>query len=557
MFHVISDMDGVILDTERMVIDGWVLAAPEFGLTDIDFLKETCRRCIGTNYQKTKEIFMEAYGADFDYEACRQAADRKIHEMQEKTGIPVKRGAAELFSYLKEQGIAVGLASSTKRAAVEQELRAAGLFDYFDSFVGGDMVTHSKPHPEIYLAACGLLGVSPSDTYAIEDSYHGVSAAHAAGMKVLLVPDELPATEEIRGMCTGVFDDLLEVRDYFKGMIEEEKGMKEKEEAPQADKETVSVIPEDDYESVMREVVEPELVQCLTDGYCAVAPGISLHYQMFGRPDFRGTVVVSHGFTESALKFHEMAYYFLKAGFQVFLVDHRGHASSTHEIDDASTVYIREFEHYVTDLHEVILQKVLPQKGNKPLYLYAHSMGGAIASLYLGKHPDIFDKCVLNAPMIAPLTGKYAPWVANAMASAGILLGQGKKMPYMYKPYDEETDTFENSPDTSRPRFEYYKALRIKDSRLQTCSPSYRWVKNSLGVTKKILSDENCRAIQIPVLLFQADEDAFVVGSRQQEFVDKLPNARLVHMDNTKHEIYYSSDEVLQDYLNQILNFLR
>ena len=77
------------------------------------------------------------------------------------------------------------------------------------------MVEHSKPNPEIYLLACEEMGVKPEEAYAIEDSPNGIRAAHGAGMKALMVPDMIAPTEEIRSLCTGVFEDLLAVRDYL------------------------------------------------------------------------------------------------------------------------------------------------------------------------------------------------------------------------------------------------------------------------------------------------------------------------------------------------------
>ena len=96
-----------------------------------------------------------------------------------------------------------------------EQIAMAGIADYFQVVVGGDMVTHSKPNPEIYLIAGKELGVDPESTYAIEDSLNGIRSAYGAGMKALMVPDMIAPTEEIKGMCTGIFDDLLKVKEYL------------------------------------------------------------------------------------------------------------------------------------------------------------------------------------------------------------------------------------------------------------------------------------------------------------------------------------------------------
>ena len=94
---------------------------------------------------------------------------------------------------------------------------AAGLLEYFDGIVTGDMVTRSKPEPDIFLAACRLLGTAPERTYAVEDSYNGIRAAYAGGLRPVMVPDMLPATDEMRSLAEDVEDDLFGVIAYFAG----------------------------------------------------------------------------------------------------------------------------------------------------------------------------------------------------------------------------------------------------------------------------------------------------------------------------------------------------
>ena len=108
------------------------------------------------------------------------------------------------------------MASSTRLAVVEEELRQAGLYDYFQIVMGGDQLKRSKPEPDIYLMTCEKMGVQPRNAYAVEDSHNGIRSAYRAGMMPVMVPDLLPATEEMKEMSIAVFDDLLEVRDYFR-----------------------------------------------------------------------------------------------------------------------------------------------------------------------------------------------------------------------------------------------------------------------------------------------------------------------------------------------------
>lgn len=209
---VIFDMDGVIFDTEALLISCWKIIGEKYGLGEIE---EVCHRCTGTTSVETKRIVMEHFGDDFEYDKfCKEASALFRKKIKDK-GIPVKRGVRELLSYLKVNGYSIGLASSTRKQVIEEELQEAGLLSFFHVIVGGDMVEHSKPDPEIYQKACQQMGVRPSETYAVEDSFNGVRAASRAGMKVFMVPDLLEPDEEMRKLAMEVYPTLMGVLGHF------------------------------------------------------------------------------------------------------------------------------------------------------------------------------------------------------------------------------------------------------------------------------------------------------------------------------------------------------
>ena len=98
---------------------------------------------------------------------------------------------------------------------MERQIGEAGLSHYFDGIVGGDAVKISKPNPEIYLLACEQFGFEPGETFAIEDSFNGIRAARAAGMRPIMVPDMIPADDEMRELSEHICSDLKEVMVYF------------------------------------------------------------------------------------------------------------------------------------------------------------------------------------------------------------------------------------------------------------------------------------------------------------------------------------------------------
>ncbi|MBQ0166766.1 MAG: HAD family phosphatase [Treponema sp.] len=210
---VVFDMDGVIFDSERATFNCWVELAAKYGIPDIEI---PYRDCIGVNAARTREICLAYYGSDFPYEKYQAETSRMFHEKYDGGRLPLKPGVVELLSFLKEGGKKVALASSTKRERVMQLLSDADLLKFFDAVVCGDMVTHSKPHPEIFLKACQELGVESPDAYAIEDSYNGIRAAASGKLRALMVPDMLPATDEMHELAEDVLPSLVEVKEYLK-----------------------------------------------------------------------------------------------------------------------------------------------------------------------------------------------------------------------------------------------------------------------------------------------------------------------------------------------------
>ena len=213
---VVFDMDGIIFDSERLVIDCWKVVAEKYAIPDIE---EACNECLGVNSVETKDKFLKRYGQDFPYDAYKSEMSKIYHDNFDGGRLPMKIGVVELLEYIKECGLKVALASSTRSEVVTQQLKDAGILKYFQVIVGGDMVTRSKPQPDIFLKACEELGVAPQESFAIEDSYNGIRAAAAGHLRPLMVPDLMPPTSEMQDLSEGIFDTLLEVKGYLKEIL--------------------------------------------------------------------------------------------------------------------------------------------------------------------------------------------------------------------------------------------------------------------------------------------------------------------------------------------------
>ncbi len=209
---VVFDMDGVIFDSERATMKCWLELAEKY---DIKNIEEPYLACTGTTAQRTKEIMLEAYGDDFPYDVYAKEASTMYHEKYDGGRLPMKSGVHVILDFLKYENKKIALASSTRRQTVVNQLRDAGILEYFDEIVTGDMVTKSKPDPEIFLLACEKIGVKPENAYAIEDSYNGIRSASRGGLKPVMVPDLLPATDEMKELSETVQDTLDKVVEYL------------------------------------------------------------------------------------------------------------------------------------------------------------------------------------------------------------------------------------------------------------------------------------------------------------------------------------------------------
>lgn len=209
---VVFDMDGVIFDSERAVMQCWKEVASRHNIPDIE---KAILACTGTTMVRTREIMLNLYGADFPYDEYARESSAIFHSRYDGGRLPMKQGVKELLTFLKEHDKKIALASSTRQQVVTDELRDAGIIEYFDRIICGDMVSRSKPAPDIFLKACEELNISPSDSYAIEDSYNGIRAAHAGGLHPIMVPDLLPADEEMQSLAEIVLPSLTSVMEYL------------------------------------------------------------------------------------------------------------------------------------------------------------------------------------------------------------------------------------------------------------------------------------------------------------------------------------------------------
>ena len=182
----IFDMDGLLLDTERVCQEGFRVACDFLSLP---FFEEVYLSIIGCNAVGIEKILTAGYGHLISYETLRKEWMSRYNPIVNTQPIPVKKGVLELLTWLKENKIPMAVATSTHHELATTKLKFAGLYDYFEHLSTGCEVEQGKPHPEIFLLAAQRLNIKPESCLAFEDSNNGVRSAVAAKMQVFQIPD--------------------------------------------------------------------------------------------------------------------------------------------------------------------------------------------------------------------------------------------------------------------------------------------------------------------------------------------------------------------------------
>lgn len=312
------------------------------------------------------------------------------------------------------------------------------------------------------------------------------------------------------------------------------------------------IITEEKYNEELTRYVLPFIRLNFEDGYMKSADGTRIHYGYVTTPVAKAAIVISHGFTECMPKYYEMIYYFAKAGYSVYMVEHRGHGFSDRSVSDISMVTVNSFDDYVSDLDMFIREIVMKREGRRPLYLYGHSMGGAIAALYLEKHPEVFTKAVLSSPMIEMLYGNFSHFAVEAILFVASVLNWNDKYLPSQTPYTDEY-YFESSCCLSKARYDYIYKCKVEEERYRTNGATYRWCRAGRKASKYI--KKHAQEIKIPVLLCQAGKDYLVSNAAEDEFIAKLPQGIKKVYPDSKHEIFNADDDTLEKFYSDILDF--
>lgn len=286
--------------------------------------------------------------------------------------------------------------------------------------------------------------------------------------------------------------------------------------------------------------------QTVVQGTLTAADGITLAYMVALHPKAHASIVLSSGRVESYLKYQELVFDLYQQGYSVYAIDHRGQGLSARMTINPHMGHVRRFNDYIDDF-ALFMHKIVLNQAAQPLFLLGHSMGGAIGTLYLKQHPDIFTAAAFSAPMYGiklPMPKGFVRWLASKLDTSL----NGGEPNFVLSGQNYKAVPFKGNDLThSQSRYQAYRELYEAAPKLQLGSPTNRWLTESLDAADScVLATTHIRT---PILILQASEDKIVDNSAQNLAVSS--HCQLKVIAGAAHEIFMEKDA----YRNQALNY--
>ncbi|HET8817439.1 MAG TPA: alpha/beta fold hydrolase [Pseudidiomarina sp.] len=282
--------------------------------------------------------------------------------------------------------------------------------------------------------------------------------------------------------------------------------------------------------------------------------GVTLYAHYLNLAHSRGIIVVSPGRIEAAIKYQEFVWEMAQAGYSVALLDHRGQGESDRESPFRQRGHIQQFDSFVSDF-AAFMADVTERFSTQPITLVGHSMGSAIAALYLARYEHQVARAVLSSPMFGIRSNPIPARLALAIAEFGLRLNewlQPNKPWYFPARADYQDIPFAKNDLTHSPaRYAKFRQLYEQHPNIQLGGPTFAWVVQALRACTRV--EAEAQQITIPVTLVQSGGDTVVDNQSHQRVLELLPQGRLISIPNARHELFIEADEYREQALAVVL----
>ncbi|MGF1703785.1 alpha/beta fold hydrolase [Photobacterium makurazakiensis] len=307
-------------------------------------------------------------------------------------------------------------------------------------------------------------------------------------------------------------------------------------------------------EAVFTQLMENEIHQMWQQrkqGEFAGVDGVPIRWTSITHPENRACIVVVNGRNETFWKYQELFYELSRQGFDIYALDHRGQGASGRLTPDSELGHVANFDNYVMDLHSFVTD-IVQLENYQQRYLLAHSMGGAIATLYLERFNPAFNAAVLNAPMF----GIQMPIMVKRVAASLVKFIEQRQTKPRYamgqKPY-VEMPFKQNDQSQSAVRYAWGNCLYQQHPELRLGGVSSRWLWQAVEAANHCVREAD--KIEVPVLLLQASSDTIVDNQAHYRFMAEAGQCELKVIGEARHELLMEKDAVRNQVLNETILF--
>lgn len=316
---------------------------------------------------------------------------------------------------------------------------------------------------------------------------------------------------------------------------------------------TVTGIAEEAYPEVFAKTVRPWFEKKRRSGTITAGDGRKLSWMSVEAENERGAVVICPGWTEQAECYAELLYDLHGLQYSFYILDHRGQGLSEGDLPTRECWYVRHWRSFVSDL-ALFFERVVRKRPHPEIVLYGFSMGGAVATAFLGEHPDAADRLILVAPMFRVNVAPIPLFVLRAYVKVMLLLGRGLSYLPGYGPYERRP--FEGNPDRIASRVRYDELVRLNES-----NPAYMAggasARGGLELDRLGRAAEKAaRRVGIPTLLVQAGRDKMVRLDAQDRAAARMQRCRRVVVPEANHVVLLEVDRNRNQALQAIAGFL-